>query len=92
VTAPHTPTVAELRARVTADNARYIAIEAGARPVRCQRCDADRLYWGTTKTHALTLVDCGVVGAVEPSADHDGRGVSHFATCPAAKSFRGRNR
>ena len=81
-------TVAELRARVTLANAKYIDVPAGSPQTRCQKCNADKLFWGQTKNKKLTLVDCAVAGAIVPTSTESGRGVSHFATCPEALGFK----
>ena len=66
------------------------------------------IYWITNPvTGRMMPVSCDVEGGETPSettdrrqadlfcadvAIHDGRGVSHFTTCPDAEFFSGRNR
>jgi hypothetical protein len=79
--------VDELRARVT-EKGPWFEVPAGERASNCARCDADGLYWIHTKTGKLMLVDCAVPGGSPPDTHTSGRGVAHFATCPAAALFR----
>jgi hypothetical protein len=95
-----TATVDELRARVT-EKGPWFPVKAGTPEADCARCDADELYWIVTDAGKRMLVDCSpriLAGAFPPHRDGtlgsyealDGRGVSHFATCPAADKFRSR--
>jgi hypothetical protein len=64
-------------------------------------CEAT-IYWITSKRGRPLPVDCAIDGGLPPSAaidphqlsmledgetPHDGRGVSHFQTCPDARRF-----
>jgi len=90
-------TVDELRAKVT-EKGPWFTVPHGTPEADCSRCDADELYWIVTQKGKKMLVDCGVKGGAAPSKNRlivasgdelrDGRGVSHYATCPAAASFR----
>jgi hypothetical protein len=87
------PTVDELRAKIT-DKGPWFDVSPLCKAGECERCDADDLYWILTKKGKRMLVDCGVKGGKLPRAENessdegrDGRGVSHFATCPHAAHF-----
>jgi hypothetical protein len=95
------PTVDELRAKIT-DKGPWFDVPAGTAEADCERCDADGLYWILTKKGKRMLVDCAVTGAQRPfteaqlvergpfptdAINANGRGVSHFATCPHAAHF-----
>ena len=58
-------------------------------PAPCKGCGA-MVYWIRTRKGKLMPVDTRVDGGLEPMRDRDGRGLSHFATCPKADRFRNR--
>lgn len=86
-------------------NARFITVPAGTKPTTCRgpNCHAT-MYWARDGGRAIP-VDCDVEGGKRPSESaergqldafsqteapvYDGKGVSHFATCPDADRFRG---
>lgn len=53
----------------------------------CRGC-SQVVYWITTAKGKKMPVDTRVDGGLEPLRDRDGRGLSHFATCPNAEHFR----
>lgn len=67
------------------------SVPAGSRAVPCrgESCPK-RVYWIRTALGKPMPVDVDVEGGFPPAHDHDGQGVSHFATCPAADEFRRR--
>lgn len=60
-----------------------------SQPSRCRGCGAV-VYWITTPRGKKMPVDTRAEGGLTPLPDRDGRGVSHFATCPNAEAFRRR--
>jgi hypothetical protein len=79
-------------------SAEVITVQADATEKRCTSCDV-LCYWGETKRGKRTLVDCrhhplvpGLEPPRPPVRNHyaangpgsEGRGVSHFYTCPNA--------
>lgn len=80
------PTVDELRARVT-EKGPWFVVDPGSRIAHCRSCHV-MIYWAITDSGKRIPVDCDVPGGSHPGPSLTGRGVSHFATCPAAASFR----
>lgn len=72
-----------------------IDVPAGTPVSQCRdaTCQAP-IYWTVLpKSGKRTPVDCREeYGGVAPTALEHGRGVSHFATCPGAATFRKRGR
>lgn len=77
---------------------RWETVPKGTRAATCQghrkaggTCRAT-IYWierprvGKPGT-ARIPVDCDVDGGATPDSMNDGKGVSHFTTCPDAKNF-----
>src|SRR5690554_2667282 len=56
-------------------------------PEPCRWC-GKFVYWITTVRGKRMPVDTRVDGGLVPLPDRDGRGVSHFATCPFAPKHR----
>jgi hypothetical protein len=69
----------------------YFAVPAGTPPSRCRSCGAV-VYWAVTpKAKRRIPVDCDVPGGAAPSRHAEGaegRGYSHFATCPERDQWR----
>lgn len=79
----------------------FVIVPAGARPAHCSSCGAE-IYWVITGKGRRMPVDCNVpggqvpfgrtaIGAEQldgPDAILDGKGISHFATCPQAAQHR----
>jgi len=63
------------------------AIPRDTAPTPCRGCGRP-VYWIRTKNNKAMPVDTRVDGGLEPMRDRDGRGLSHFATCPKADQFR----
>jgi hypothetical protein len=69
-------------------------VPAATNPSQCKKCKAV-VYWITTKSRAKgrgnedvkVPVDCEVDGAFVPTSTEQGRGVTHFRTCPNASDF-----
>ena len=70
---------------------RYISIPANTPAVQCHGCP-QIIYFIETGRGTRMPVSVDVDGAIVPTADEPGRGISHFATCPAAAAFRNRRR
>ena len=69
---------------------RPIEVPAGTLPKLCKAdiCRAP-IYWIETKTGKWMPVDCAPKhGGTPPTEERAGSGVPHWATCPAAPSFR----
>lgn len=94
-------TIDELRARVT-DKGPWFDVPAETRPMCCRSCGA-AVYFITTPAGKPMPVDVLVRGGLVPRArrlvpnDHgtaspteerNGRGVSHFATCPDSPMWK----
>lgn len=67
-------------------------VPAGTPSSRCRGCDRV-VYFIMTNAGKSMPVDCDVDGGHAPSspgsgAQHSGKGISHFANCPAAAQFR----
>lgn len=67
----------------------FFTVPPNARAERCRGCPAD-IYWVRLESGKSMPVDVNVEGGQKPTASYAGRGVSHFATCPAAQNFRRR--
>lgn len=70
----------------------FFTVPAGTRVAECRGC-GERIFWIETPGGKRMPVDCDVEGGHEPSepqstTQHDGSGVSHFATCPDHAKFR----
>lgn len=74
----------------------FFDVPAGTPARECEGCKAT-IYWIVTSSGKRMPVDCDVDGGVRPHRINGvlggeekvgGRGVSHFATCPMAGSFR----
>jgi hypothetical protein len=71
----------------------WFDVPAGTRAAECRTCHAT-VFWITTANDRKMPVDCEVDGGMQPSRNAggrgavDGRGVSHFATCPYANAHR----
>ena len=66
----------------------WFLVPEGTAATGCRSCRAVA-YWVTTAAGAQMLVDCAVPGGRAPTATEAGEGVSHFATCPQAKQWKG---
>ena len=62
-------------------------VPKGAPSSTCHGCQAV-IYWIRTPRGKNMPVDTNVEGGEAPTSERDGRGVSHFATCPKAKDYR----
>lgn len=69
-------------------------VPARTPPASCRSCGA-RIYWVVTDAGRRMPVDCDAEGTTRPfvpvpgdGEPQDGRGVSHFATCPQAAAHR----
>jgi len=95
------PTVAELRAKVT-EKGPWFDVPAATRVEHCRSCRTD-VFWIRTAAGKAMPVDCDVPGGKRPERAEpdlsddgsgrmyepaDGRGVSHFATCPQSPLWR----
>ena len=69
----------------------WFRVDAGTGAERCRSCQAV-VYWITTAAGRPMPVDCAVAGGRAPTATEPGEGVSHFATCPQAKQWKGSSR
>lgn len=71
---------------------RYIGVPRGTPPRKCFRCPATIYLVKNPKTERRMPIDCEPYAKAPesraPTSDQDGKGVSHFATCPEAASFR----
>jgi hypothetical protein len=67
----------------------WIPVPHTADRAKCRGCRAV-VYWVNTVRGRRMPVDCAVPDGVAPvrSPAQDGRGVAHFAMCPAAGEFR----
>lgn len=71
----------------------WFDVPAGTRQAQCGSCQAP-IYWIETARGKRMPVDCDVDGGRRPftgvpgDGERDGRGVSHFATCPNAEEHR----
>lgn len=65
----------------------------GTQRQQCRSCKAP-VYWIVTAKGSRMPVDCAVEGGYEPSGDAamgtNGRGASHFVTCPDRDQWRKR--
>lgn len=67
-------------------------VPAGTSASRCraESCRAE-IFWIETPAGKKLPIDCGPkADGVTPTETRAGRGVPHWATCPAADSFRRR--
>lgn len=65
----------------------YFRIPAGTPSTTCDRCPAT-IYFIRTDSGKRMPVRADLLEGKHPAAGHDGRGISHFADCPAAAHFR----
>lgn len=65
----------------------WFAIPKGTPQGKCRSCRA-AIYWVTTPMGKSMPVDVAVPDGVQPTREKDGRGISHFATCPQADEHR----
>jgi hypothetical protein len=68
---------------------KFYTVPAGTRAAECngKTCRAT-IYWvENPETSRRLPVDCDVNDSEEPTARDDGRGVSHFTTCPDVGQF-----
>lgn len=65
----------------------FFEIPVGTPPKRCDRCPAT-IYFIHTKSGKRMPVRADLEGCKPPVGDVKGRGLSHFADCPAAAHFR----
>lgn len=56
-------------------------------PAPCTGC-RQLIYWIVTAAGKRMPVSTRCEGGLEPLADRDGHGISHFADCPEAEAFR----
>lgn len=64
-------------------------VPMGTPPRRCDGCSAT-IFWVVTATGKRMPVDCNQPEGRAPTDASSGTGISHFATCPNAASFRKR--
>ena len=76
----------------------FFAVPRTTQPRPCASCRAT-VYWIITEAGKRMPVDCnsarvlartGEPGAVAPTKDSEGRGISHFVTCVNAEMHRKR--
>lgn len=67
----------------------YFVVPRDTEASKCRGCGA-LVFWIVTAKGKKMPVDTRVDGGLEPLRDRDGRGLSHFATCPKADRFRRR--
>ena len=74
----------------------WFDVPPGTAPSECRSCTAE-VYWIVTASGKRMPVDCDVEGGYSPDAARaneglvpEGRGISHFATCPDASKWRHR--
>lgn len=74
----------------------YFTVPAGTERAECRSCHAP-VYWIVTDSGKRMPVDCEVEGATRPfkgvpgdGGEREGKGISHFATCPNAAQHRRR--
>lgn len=67
----------------------FFTVPRDTEATTCRGCGGI-VFWITTRKGAKMPVDTRVDGGLEPLRDRDGRGLSHFATCPKADQFRRR--
>jgi hypothetical protein len=74
----------------------WFDVPAGTPAAQCRSCQ-EEVYWIVTAAGKRMPVDVEVEGGITPigggvptAFDCDGRGVSHFATCPQADQWRQR--
>lgn len=67
--------------------AQFFAVPAGTPIASCRSCGRT-IYWIVTGSGKRMPIDCTVPGAAAPTAKDGGQGVSHFATCPDANTWR----
>jgi hypothetical protein len=68
----------------------FFTVPAGTKAAPCRGCSRF-VYWIITEKNKKPMpVDVDVDGGLPPSATESGRGLSHYATCPAAARFRKR--
>lgn len=74
----------------------YFDVPAGTPRAECRSCHAP-VYWIATAAGKRMPVDCAVDGGANPfkgvpgdGGERDGKGVSHFVTCPNADLHRKR--
>ncbi|HEX6465019.1 MAG TPA: hypothetical protein VFZ98_11210 [Vicinamibacterales bacterium] len=89
-------TIDELRARVT-EKGPWFSVPPDAQAKRCKGCDA-QIYFAQQPSGKLMPIDVLVPGGQMPRRELIsngetfpavvGRGVSHYATCPAGAQFR----
>lgn len=82
-------TVAELRARVT-EKGPWFVVPADTRHTLCRSCGV-MVFFVMQPSGKPMPIDVLVQGGKmpHPKDKSDGRGVSHFATCPQASQWRG---
>lgn len=78
---PSAPPVERPRPQAT------FTVPAATRAAQCRSCGAE-VFWITTDAGRQMPVDVNVEGGRTPGVDADGRGISHFATCPFADEHR----
>jgi hypothetical protein len=66
----------------------FIEVPAGTRPSSCRSCRKRVFFIITAKNKRPMPVNCSVEGGNEPGTLSAGRGISHFADCPFAKTHR----
>lgn len=63
-------------------------VPAGTKVSACRSCQKP-IYWvENPATQRRSPVDCAPDGCQAPTATDEGRGVSHFGTCPDAAQWR----
>lgn len=71
----------------------WFDVPAGTPPAECKSCHAE-VYWIVTAAGKRMPVDVEVEGGRSPfkgvpgDGEQDGRGISHFATCPDRDKWR----
>jgi hypothetical protein len=85
----HVDAVVKLRARVRREDVKLV-VGRRERVTNCKSCHTE-VFWGRSTNGKPTLVDCDVTGGIRPTADAEGIGASHHATCPQGPQWSRRN-
>lgn len=66
----------------------FYPVPAHIRPKKCTGKDCKASIYMIRTDSRWMPVDCAAPGCVAPKGTEPGSGVSHFATCPNADTFR----
>ena len=70
----------------------YIEIPAGAQLIPCRGAGCGRMIFMVPTKNATMPVDADQPDCYPPAPTAAGRGIPHWATCPAAVAFRKRGK